>query len=425
MSLLQTLLTATLLAGFSAFLSAQTACGGPTSFQILHYTETAGFDHNTRSQSATMFTEIGQAENFTIVNSASRSAFDDLTTLMGYEVIVFSNTSGNIPFSATQRANLESYVAGGGAVLGIHAATDMYRDGSYFFFSDLMGGSRRNSPAHTSNSFNGTMDVVGAHPSTANLPTVYPKQEEYYYWPDSGLVADITPVLEVRSTGSNSYDAARPISWYRELDSGARSFYTALGHARSNYTTATNDFRQHLRDALCWCVEAQSASLPVLIRDVRVSTDGKLDRIDWSVGGDLPARVELYGGDARGDLRVLQTVERPGTFTGTLEQAPADPSRHRYYRLRFYDPAGVPAWSPVVIAAAEARARVESWGDTNQLVWPGTERPEGVVLFDAGGRRIAALRLRGERTELPPLRPGVYFLRGRVGEPGLRFVVGR
>lgn len=241
---------------FPIILGAQITCGGATAFQILHFTKTSGFDHNTRDQSNAMFTAIGTAENFTVVNSSEESVFDDLATLLTYEVIIFANTSGNIPFTATQRDNLEQYVASGGGVLGIHAATDMYRDASYPFFTKLIGGSRRNSPAHTSSGKVAMMDTIGAHPSTINLPDPWEKQEEYYYWPDSGLVANIVEVLRVRDTGNNSYNDPRPISWYQKFTSGARSFYTALGHSRNNYTDPDNDFRQHLRDALCWCVEA-------------------------------------------------------------------------------------------------------------------------------------------------------------------------
>lgn len=52
----------------------------------------------------------------------------------------------------------------------------------------------------------------------------------------------------------NSYDVPRPMSWYRVLASGSRVFYTALGHAHSNYTSDML-FRVHIRDALAWLME--------------------------------------------------------------------------------------------------------------------------------------------------------------------------
>ncbi|MEL7163379.1 MAG: ThuA domain-containing protein, partial [Bacteroidota bacterium] len=295
------------------FLAAQVTCGGGTAFEVLHFTFTEGFDHKTRNQSNTMFVEIGATEGFTVVNSQALSAFDDLPTLFSYEVIIFANTSGDIPFTATQKMNLESYVDMGGAVLGIHAATDMYRRSVlYPFFTRLIGGSRRGDPAHTPASNQTEMDVIGSHPSTANLPDPWDKREEYYFWPDTGLVASIVEVLRVRDTrdGSNDgpYDDPRPISWYQNFPSGARSFYTALGHATGNYTDPNNDFRQHLRDALCWCVEAEAAALPVTLQSSWLETTAGVHRIHWTIapGSDEPAHVELHGGYDQENAKLLK-----------------------------------------------------------------------------------------------------------------------
>jgi hypothetical protein len=66
----------------------------------------------------------------------------------------------------------------------------------------------------------------------------------------------------------NSYDAARPITWFKEsitFDddnnavtadvtlSGIRSFYTALGHNSSDYNSNSN-FRTMLKNATLWAI---------------------------------------------------------------------------------------------------------------------------------------------------------------------------
>ena len=403
----------------------------PTSFRILHYTETAGFDHNTREQSAQMFRDIGGEENFTVDDTQGRGAFDDLTGLLAYEVIVFSNTSGNIPFTEEQRANLGNYIDGGGALLGIHAATDMYRNGSFPFYSNLIGGTRRNSPAHTANGFNGTMDVVGTHPSTTGLPDPWDKPEEYYYWPDTGLVDGITEVLRVRATGSNSYDAARPISWYQEFDSGARSFYTALGHARSNFTEANNDFRRHVQGALCWAVEAEAANLPVYLLDTRLEElAGGTHRIRWETGVYTPpSRVELHGGPTQTDTDLISAEGEVGYgdvgSQGFLDHLPESDKDPFYYRLRLYDYEGVPTWSPWLTAVGGPNLGVQVRYDGTEpflFVPPATEVTTAYVV-DAGGRNVGALDVREGRNVLPELRPGVYFVRLPFSKVALRFLV--
>ncbi len=407
-------------------LAAQVSCGGATAFQILHFTRTEGFNHRTKAESRTMFEEIGAMQNFTVVNSDSEETFDDLATLLSYEVIVFANTTGNIPFTATQKMNLESFIAGGGAVLGIHGATDMYRNASYPFYTRLMGGSRRNSPAHTSNRFPGTMDKVGIHPSTANVPDPWAKEEEYYYWPDTGLVSTIVPVLTVRSTGSNSYDAARPASWYQVFDSGARSFYTTLGHFASNYTDPDNDFRQHLADALCWLVEAAPATLPVTVRSTELVGQDGVHHINWELGAERATRVELYGGYVREEAALLKSLDRPAGFAGSLQHRPGRPGEWFYYRLRFLDTDGLPTWSAWLAAAPlqdpGARPQVQYQAEGAVLVRP-AGGPTQAIVYDVAGRVLATLELQEGANPLPAPTPGMYFIRFPFLPQGLKYTV--
>lgn len=408
------------------WMSAQITCGSSTSFQVLHFTKTSSFDHQTRNQSAQMFTEIGEAENFTIVNTQEQSAFDDLATLLNYEVIIFSNTTGNIPFTATQKMNLENYIVDGGSILGIHGASDMYRDASYPFFTKLIGGSRRNAPAHTSDSFIGMMDVVGVHESTDSLPDPWRKQEEYYYWPDTGLVAGIIEVLRVRRTGSESYNDARPISWYQYFPSGARTFYTALGHSGDDYTDSCNDFRQHLRDALCWCVESESFTLPVTLLGTNLERIEGLNRISWELAPtDRPSRVELHGGYGREDAVLLTSSNNEDTRF--LEHHPADMGQWFYYRLRFLDEDGMPSWSEWISAAPEddadgPRPQVQYGPNEAVLVVP-AEGPKAAWIVDSSGRKVSSLQLVEGQNLLPALKPGLYFIRFPFGLKGVKVVI--
>lgn len=229
------------------------------SFKILHYTETSGFDHNTRNESLDMFQDLGGEHGFTVDDDQTGVSFNSLANLQQYAVVVFSSTSGDAILNATQQANFEAYMNAGGSYLGIHAASDTYRHGSangtntgtWDWYAEMMGGSVQNNPNHTSNSYAGIMDTIGNHPSTARVPDPWAKNEEYYYWESGFLSSQIREVLRVRSTGSDSYDNPRPMSWYRHLAGGGRVFYTALGHFSANFDTTTT-FSQHIEDALLW-----------------------------------------------------------------------------------------------------------------------------------------------------------------------------
>lgn len=58
-----------------------------------------------------------------------------------------------------------------------------------------------------------------------------------------------------------SYDAERMITQYKELTSGGRSFYTALGHAANNYTDPNNEFETLNKNALYWVANPSVSSV--------------------------------------------------------------------------------------------------------------------------------------------------------------------
>jgi type 1 glutamine amidotransferase len=200
-----------------------------------------------------MFQELGQAHGFEVDFDRTGEAFNSVQNLQNYAIVVFSNTSGNEILSRPQQESFEAYIKAGGNFLGIHAATDTYRTG-WDWYRDLVGGSVRENPNHTTQNHPGIMDVIGPeHPSTENVPDPWSRNEEWYYWKGGGgyLFEGNIDVLQVRATGNEDYDEARPISWYKEFD-GGKSFYTAMGHDISAY--AEEHLRNHILGAINWLI---------------------------------------------------------------------------------------------------------------------------------------------------------------------------
>lgn len=258
---------------FHTILESQTLCERTdTTFKVLHFTKTTGFDHNTRAESRAMFEEIGALKGFVVTDTSDANAFDNVNFLTDYAVIIFSNTSGNSLFDATQQANFESYINQGGSFIGIHAASDTYRTG-WPFYNELLGGIVQTNPYHTSQNHVNFMDHVYVHPILEGIPDPWQKEEEYYYWDLNGGMVDtinFTPLLNVRRTGTASYDHTRPITWFRAFPNGTRSFYTALGHKKINYQQSANDFRKLLTNAVCWAAydsNAVESSFPAATLD--------------------------------------------------------------------------------------------------------------------------------------------------------------
>lgn len=229
--------------------------------KVLVFTKTNGFTHPSIGAGVTMITNLGTANGLWTTTQTNNA--NDFTTanLAQYKAIVFCNTSGNNLLNATQRTAFENFISNGGGFVGIHAATDTYRDGSWPFYNELVGGIVQTSPNHTANNFNATMTVVNSHPSVDFLGTTWTKPEEYYYWRNNGgyLYPGNINLLRVESTGNNNYDEARPISWYKEY-AGGRSFYTALGHNSSDYTGNTN-FIKHVEEGIKYVIR-NTLSIP-------------------------------------------------------------------------------------------------------------------------------------------------------------------
>ena len=219
---------------------------------VLVFTKTNGFRHPSIEDGIALIQSIGQKHQLNVIATDNPSYFHT-DSLSKFDVIVFCNTSGNDLLNNSQQQAMEEFIQAGNGFVGIHAATDTYRNGSWPWYNDLVGGIVQSGPNHTANNYPGEMLVNDTeHPITAHLGSTWQKNEEYYYWEKNGgyLFEDNIDLLTVKSTGNESYDAERPITWYKNYD-GGRSFYTALGHNRSDYQ---NDeaFKLLIENGILW-----------------------------------------------------------------------------------------------------------------------------------------------------------------------------
>ena len=281
---------------------------------ILHYTETSGFDHQTRVGSLAMFQDIATDLGASVVDDADGNSFNTLAGLQQFDAIIFSNTSGDAILDPLQRTNFEAYIAGGGSVLGIHAASDTYRHstangsntGVWDFYAELLGASVQQAPNHVTGTPLYDLFHEGTHPSTANLPDPWSKEEEYYYWESGYYRAENIAVLMVEETVGpnglvNSYDAPRPMSWYRDLPDGGRVFYTALGHAASNFTGDAL-FKAHIRDAMDWILGTQTSLAPAertATLHIHPVPSNDQVMVDWLAPPTMVYRLRLVNAQGR------------------------------------------------------------------------------------------------------------------------------
>ena len=258
---------------------------------VLIYHETNGFRHGSISAGIEMIEGFGDDLGWSVDSSQASDVFN-ATNLSEYDVVVWLNTSGNGLLTDAEQSAFEDFIGDGGGFVGIHAATDTYRDGSWPWYNDLVGAIVQVNPNHTANNTNATMDVIGDHPAVAHLSNTWNKSEEYYYWELNGgyLFDGNIDLLNVRSTGGNSYDASRPITWYKNYG-GGRSFYTALGHNGSDYSSNSN-FRTMMREAIIWAAGSDGQNL--IAAKAVVAENGSQPVINGIIVYPNPTTERLY-----------------------------------------------------------------------------------------------------------------------------------
>ena len=213
-----------------------------------------GFAHESIDEGVDMITQLGNENGLWETDNTESATEFTAENLEKYAAVIWCNTSGDDILNENQQQAFEEFIANGGGFVGIHAATDTYRDGSWPFYNELVGGIVQTSPNHTASDYEATMTVVNSHPAVDFLEDTYTKEEEYYYWELNGgyLYPDNINILEVASTGDESYDAPRPIAWYKDY-MGGRSFYTALGHNENDYTD-DEKFIRHVEEGIKYAI---------------------------------------------------------------------------------------------------------------------------------------------------------------------------
>ena len=92
--------------------------------RVLMLTATAGFRHDSIATARQVLANLaGQTRAFTVTATEDLSAFS-ASNLANYDVLFFALTSGDLAFTADQKAAILAFVSRGGGFLGAHSATD-------------------------------------------------------------------------------------------------------------------------------------------------------------------------------------------------------------------------------------------------------------------------------------------------------------
>lgn len=213
---------------------------------VLVYTRTAGYRHDSIPAGAAALTELAAAAGRPAETTEDPGAFTP-ARLARCAVVVLLSTTGTV-LTDPGRAALEAYVRGGGGLLAVHAAANAEPD--WPFYGELLGTRFDGHPELQPGAV--CVDTPG-HPVTACLPARWEWTDEWYNFTSNPRATGVRVLARADETAyrGGTLGADHPLVWSRETGpGGGRFLFTALGHAPEAYTDPA--FRAHLAGALHW-----------------------------------------------------------------------------------------------------------------------------------------------------------------------------
>ncbi len=212
---------------------------------VLVFSKAAAYRHEAIPDGIRAIEELGRERGWTVSSTEDAGVFSD-EGLESFEAVVFLMTTGDV-LDSDQQAAFERFMKKGKGYVGIHSASDTEYD--WPFYGSLVGAYFRSHPEIQQ----ATYRVEDReHPATRHLPSSFVRTDEHYSFRENprGKVQVLVSLDEGSYAPGKDAMGDHPIVWCQELESGGRSFYTALGHTRESYSDPL--FRKHLASAIAW-----------------------------------------------------------------------------------------------------------------------------------------------------------------------------
>ncbi|HXW07634.1 MAG TPA: ThuA domain-containing protein [Vicinamibacterales bacterium] len=210
--------------------------------RVLMLTATAGFRHDSIPTARQMLTNLGASTGAFSVTATEDPGAINSGSLSSHDVLFFALTSGELAFTAEQKAAILAFVSNGGGFMGAHSATDTLY--SWPEYGALVGAYFKEHP------WTRTASVVvenPTHPVNEGLGERFQIEEEFYAFRENPRPrVEVLLRLDAASVGaSGDY----PLAWVQSYGKG-RSYYNALGH----FPATWNDprFQRQITQAIRW-----------------------------------------------------------------------------------------------------------------------------------------------------------------------------
>lgn len=235
-----------------AFLGSCASVPQPAGKQVLIFSHTTGFRHESIAVARPALAALVQEMGAQAVMSEDPAVFADLH---GFDaVVLLSNTTDRKKpesewLTGARRDGLQAFVRSGGGIVGIHAAADSHSH--WPWYTRMIGGQFERHPQGTPE---GEVTIVDRdHPATRSLPQQVRRSDEWYYYQDQDPQARLLATFDPASIGERDANP-NPIAWAKTFE-GGRVFYTGLGHTSESY--AEPFFLDHVRGGLRWALRLE------------------------------------------------------------------------------------------------------------------------------------------------------------------------
>ena len=184
--------------------------------------------------------------------------------LKNYSVIVFNNTTGDLPLA--DRDAFMAWVKNGGGVVGIHAATDTFHNWPEFI--DMIGGEFLTHGQQSEVEF---IVEDPSHPATAKLPRTFKHTEEIYIVKNFSR-SNVRVLISLDKNPTTQEPGDYPVAWVRDYGKG-RVFYTSIGHRDD--LMYTDYYKNHLLGGILWAMGLDKGSAkPVALLGISDQAQG-------------------------------------------------------------------------------------------------------------------------------------------------------
>ncbi|MSU62131.1 MAG: DUF1080 domain-containing protein [Pedosphaera sp.] len=183
------------------------------------------------------------------------------TSLKNYDAVIFANTTGDLPMTNPQ--DLIDYVNRGGALIGMHSASDTFH--GFKPYVEMLGGEFL---THGAQATVECLNQDHAHPATRHFTESFVVHDEIYIQKSFNRQR-VHGLLSLDKHPNTGAPGDYPIAWCKQVGKG-RVFYTSLGHREDVWENQS--YQKHITGGIRWAVGLSSGD--VAPQDLRAELSG-------------------------------------------------------------------------------------------------------------------------------------------------------